>query len=419
MAKTIENGRISQEIPVTLYNGRLQYLFTPVNPTECVICHSPLKKNEDYTRYLITSFGIIECPVTYWICSNPDCGKHHADTIIGVTGSANYSDEFKDKQIDVRYNGRCTLWNTNVIGRIYTERLTDTSGRAPCPTTLWKYEQRGGKISAQELTTQEIKFDGTLYIDGHFAKVGWRKYIEAQIGREFTEFEWKKMRYKIIYVVATKDKVVLDFEIVDNMPGHAKLIPLLNRIKARIPEAQLKKMVSDDDDAIIGAVKAVFPKISHAFCVFHQMKNITKKFSDVFKHKEDIPERDLEIYKTANELIAAENVIDSTLAYRKIIDLAKNTNLSEASRKVIKYIHKIFDNNVRLLKLGFLPETNNTMEQLFSLINDFVTQTRSLKREWSARDFFNNLFVFFNNRAFNTGKWRGFSPLKRAELLHS
>jgi hypothetical protein len=311
IAKKIDSGRVVQEIPTILYNARMEHLFTPVSPTNCVICGSPLKFNENYTRYLITTYGIIECPVIYWICSNPGCGKHHVDTIVGVTGSANYSDEFIDKQIDVRYNGRCTHWNTNIVGKIYTEGLTDTSGRAPCPTTLWKYEQRGGKISTQELTTQEINFDGTLYIDGYFVKVGWRKFIEAQIGREFTEPEWKKMRYKIIYVVATKDKVVLDFEIVDNMPSHAKLIPLLNRIKARIPEAQLKKIVSDDDDAIIGAVKIVFPKVSHAFCVFHQMKNVTKKYKDEFKHKEDIPAQDLEIYEAANELIAAENGISS------------------------------------------------------------------------------------------------------------
>jgi hypothetical protein len=111
------------------------------------------------------------------------------------------------------------------------------------------------------------------------------------------------MRYKIIYVIATKDKVVLDFEIVDNMPGHIKLIPLLKRIKDRIPEAQFEKIVSDDDDAIIGAVKVVFPKVSHAFCVFHQMKNIVKKYLDDFKNKEDIPVADFEIYETANELI--------------------------------------------------------------------------------------------------------------------
>lgn len=270
MAKIIDNGRITQELPLILSGGRMTHLFSPISPTNCIVCGSPLKINENYTRYLITSYGIIERPVSYWICSNPGCGKHHTDMILGVTGSANYSDEYKDRQIDVRYNGRCTLWNTRIVGEIYTKGLTDVSGRAPCPTTLWKYEQDGGKISTQELAAQEINFDGTLYIDGYFVKVGWRKFIEAQIGRAFTDTEWKKMRYKIIYVVATKEKVVLDFEITNNMPSHVELIPLLKRIKERIPEAQINKIVSDEDRAIIGAVRVVFPKTPHAFCVYHR-----------------------------------------------------------------------------------------------------------------------------------------------------
>lgn len=417
-AKIIENGRIIQEMIEILFDGRMMPLFSPISPTNCIFCGSSLKFNENYTRYIISSYGIIKCPVAYWICSNPDCGKHHTDMILGVTGSANYSDEFKDKQIDVRYNGRCTLWNTRIVGEIYTKGLTDNSGRAPCPTTLWKYEQEGGKISAQELAAQEINFDGALYIDGYFVKLGWRKFIEAQIGRAFTDTEWKKMRYKVIYVVATKDKVVLDFEITNNMPSHVELIPLLKRIKERIPEAQIKKIVSDEDKAIIGAVKVVFPKTPHAFCVFHQMKTVTKKFSDEFKQTEDIPIQDMEVYETATELIAAENAIESTILYRRIMNLAKNSELSEASRKVIKYINKIFVNNLNLLKMGFIPETNNTMEEIFSLINDFVNQTRSLKREWSAKNFFNNLFVVFNKRYFNTGKWRGYSPVERAKTLH-
>jgi len=76
--------------------------------------------------------------------------------LIGVTGSANYSDEYNEKMKCVRYDGRCTLWNSRITGEIFTEGLTDTSGRAPCPTTLWKYEQIQGKISAHELTSLDI-----------------------------------------------------------------------------------------------------------------------------------------------------------------------------------------------------------------------------------------------------------------------
>ncbi|MCJ7772474.1 MAG: hypothetical protein MUP22_05000, partial [Desulfobacterales bacterium] len=62
-------------------------------------------------------------------------------------------------------------WKSHTVGEIFTEGLTGISGRAPCPTTLWKYEQMRGKISAQELQEQEINFNGTLYIDGYWVKL--------------------------------------------------------------------------------------------------------------------------------------------------------------------------------------------------------------------------------------------------------
>jgi hypothetical protein len=224
------------------------------------------------------------------------------------------------------------------------------------------------------------------------------------------------IRNKVIYVVATYEKVVLDFEIINRMPSHLELIPLMNRIKNRIPEAQLKKMVSDEDNAIIGAVKEIFPKVDHSFCVFHQLENVTRKYLDVFHRIEDIPVPELKLYELAKDLIVAENAIVSTIYYQKILEIASNIELSEASEKVIEYIKKIYKTNKKLLENGFLPETNNVMEQLFSLINDFVIQVRSFKIIDGMANFFYNLFVFFNNRPFNTGPWRGTSPVDRAKI---
>lgn len=157
----------------------------------CERQRSKLRPNENYDRFIISSCGIIVCPTTYCICSNEMCKKHHTDKIIGVTGSANYNDEFIEKQKCVRYGSHCSLWNTRIAGEIFTEGLTDDSGRAPCATTLWKYEQAQGRISCEELSNQKIDFNGTLYIDGYWVKAGWKKYIEAQIGRKFTIKQWK------------------------------------------------------------------------------------------------------------------------------------------------------------------------------------------------------------------------------------
>ena len=198
ISKEVENGKIVQELPEVEFNGRIYPLFTVISPSLCSECKSPLVNNQHYVRFIISSHGIIEVPTIYKVCSNPNCKTHHTDTILGVTGSANYSDEFIEKQKTVRYNGRCSLWNSRSVGEIFTEGITDFLGRAPCPTTLWKYEQKQGKISAHELLNQRIDFNGTLYVDGYWVKTGWKEYLEAQLGRQFTKREWKKLRYKII-----------------------------------------------------------------------------------------------------------------------------------------------------------------------------------------------------------------------------
>jgi len=418
IAKGIENGKIIQNIPEVQSGGRMVPLFTPISPIQCSICGSPLNINEHYDRFIISSYGVIEVPVTYWICSNPNCEKHHSDTIIGVTGSANYSDEYLQKQKCVRYDGRCTLWNTRTVGQTFTEGLTDISGRAPCPTTLWKFEQKLGKISAQQLLEQHIDFNGTLYIDGYWVKAGWRKFLESQLGRKLTNREWKKLRYQVIYVVATEEKVILDFEITNIMPSYLELVPLMNRIKNRIPEEQLLKIVSDEDNAIIDGVKRIFPNVVHSFCVFHQLKNVTLKYLDEFGCIEKIPDQEVKLYEATTDLILAETVIDSTIIYNKIIEMASGMKLSKASKKVVAYMKEIFAKNIKNLEKGFTPETNNVMEQLFSLINDVMNQARSFKINEGLANFCYNLFVSINNKIYNTGLSKGFSPLQCAKIKY-
>ncbi|PXF61015.1 MAG: hypothetical protein C4B59_06640 [Candidatus Methanogaster sp.] len=91
------------------------------------------------------------------------------------------------------------------------------------------------------------------------------------------------------------------------------------------------------------------------------------------------------------------------------MNLASSTKMSRASRKVIAYAKKIYRQNRLLLEKGFIPETNNVMEQLFSLIDNFVDQARSFKATFSTVNFFYNLFASMNRKCFNTGDWKGFS----------
>ncbi|MEA1895248.1 MAG: hypothetical protein U9N36_08630 [Euryarchaeota archaeon] len=235
----------------------------------------------------------------------------------------------------MRYNGHCSLWDSRIVCGTFTEGLTDDNlGRAPCPATLWNYEKKQGKISAQELSNQEINFNGILYIDGYWVKSGWKTYIESQLRKELTPKEWKQIRNKVIYVVATKDKVVLDFQITNHAPSYLELVPLLKRIRDKIPKKDLLKIVSDEDTAIMGAVKSVLPGVIHSFCVFHQLKNLTDKYLDVFGDLENIPLLERELYELGKELIFAETLIESSAYYHEVVDtgFAHNTITSIEKR---------------------------------------------------------------------------------------
>ena len=226
------------------------------------------------------------------------------------------------------------------------------------------------------------------------------------------------MRYRSVYTIATKEKVILDFEITDRLPTIEALITLLTRIKNRFPEGKIKKIVSDEDKAIIGAVKIVFPEVVHSFCVFHQLKNVSKRYYDEFESVKNIPDNDKLVYNEICQLILSDTIIYSVVCFQNIRELESNLELSKASHKAISYAKEIFEKNIAFLKKGFTPETDNTMEQIFSLIGDVVDKARSFKTDSGLTNFCYNLFAHFNKRCFCTGKWVGFSPIMRARFQY-
>jgi len=243
--------------------------------------------------------------------------------------------------------------------------LTAFCGRAPCATSLWLYEQKHAELSKQELLDQKVGFDETLYVDGDWIKKGWKKKFENLLGREISKKEWKKMRHQSVYVIATKEKVVLDFEVTDRLPTIEALIPLFRRIKNRFHEGKIQKIVSDEDKAIIGAVKSVFPEVAHSFCVFHQLKNVSKRYYEEFNSIEDIPDNDKVVSNEICQLIRSDTVISAVVCIQKIREFDSNLELSKASQKAISYAEEIFKKNVSFLKKGFTPETDNKWNRYF------------------------------------------------------
>ena len=212
------------------------------------------------------------------------------------------------------------------------------------------------------------------------------------------------MRYQSVYVIATKEKVILDFEITDRLTTIEALLPLFIRTKNRFTEGKIQKIVSDEDKAIIGAVKSVFPEVAHSFCVFHQLKNVSKRYSDEFNSIKNIPGNDELVYNEICQLIRSDTVISAVVCFQKIRELDSNLELSKASHKAISYAKEIFKKNISFLKKGFTPETDNTMEQIFSLIGDIVDKARSFKTDSGLTNFCYNLFTYFNKRCFRSGK---------------
>ena len=409
-ACTIEDGQIIKELPLVPYDDSHVHLFSVISPIRCTKCGQPLKLNSNYVRVIISTFEALKIPVTYWICSDKRCGKSHPDHIVGVTGGNNYSDEFKEKGHYTRYEGKCSLHNTGIVGQIFTND-TGHMGRSPCATTTWRYEQKMGALSLTKLRETDVGFNGKLYTDGIYIKTGWKKNLEIMLNRKLSQKEWRRLRHKVVYVVATEEKVILDFQIANQQPSFLELIPLFSRLKVRFGK-NVETIVSDEEWAIIKAAKHVFPDVNFKFCVFHQLQKINDKFFEVYQDKAHIPDIDLEFFNLFKKLILSENVIESSACISVINELMRKNKTSKVVQDTYKYVMKKYLSNRELFEKNIMPETNNTMEQIFSTIKDFVIQCRSFKIVKGLKNWIANLFYIKNSTPFKTGNNRGKSPLE-------
>jgi len=117
MIKMVVEGKIIIPLPKVLVENRYYPMFSICSPIHCDDCGSKLHVNSHYTRFILSSYGTIARDVTYWFC--PVCEKHFHDQIIGVPGPANYNYEYYEKQMNVRYDGRCSLHNSRRIAVLH------------------------------------------------------------------------------------------------------------------------------------------------------------------------------------------------------------------------------------------------------------------------------------------------------------
>lgn len=408
-ANTLSEGKIVKELPWVLHEERYVPLFSVVSRTNCTKCGGPLKVNKYYSRYVISSYDLLEIPVKYQICSV--CSTHHSDHIVGVRDGSNFSDEYLEKEKFTRYLGKCSLQNTSLVGEIFT-RETFHEGRSPCATTIWKYDQVQGELALVELRETEVDLNGKIYADGIWIKTGSKKFLEQILGRTLSRRQWNHLRYKVVYMVATEDKVILDFQITNQQPSPLELVPLFSRLRKRFHDQKVELIVSDEDWAIINAASRAFPTANQAFCVFHQLKKINDLFFTVFDSKEKMPEWVQDVYQLAKQVILSKNVLESTIKLQELEEkIREKKQVPGVVNDVYKYVKKKYHSNRKLFEANMVPETNNTMEQIFSTFKDFVVQSRSFKVISGLRNWIANLSVIKNNAPFKSGKNSGKSPL--------
>ncbi|KXA96028.1 hypothetical protein AKJ37_02290 [candidate division MSBL1 archaeon SCGC-AAA259I09] len=78
--------------------------------------------------------------------------------------------------------------------------------------------------------------------------------------------------------------------------------------------------------------------------------------------------------------------------------------------KIQKFLKDKHRENKKHLKKGFVPSTNNVMEQIFSFISDFTYQAKSFKTKSGLKNWAANMFNNWNHRKINTGKHFGLPP---------
>lgn len=156
---------------------------------------------------------------------------------------------------------------------------------------------------------------------------------------------------------------------------------LCNRLKERFGEENITRVVSDKNGNIINAVKEELPNAVHSFCVFHDIDNITKIYLSIYKCIGDLPEEDKEFRGLAIRYFLNSDKDKITTLFIKAANIVDT--LSDASKKVFKFMSGAYKNLKRCLEVGLKPTTNNVMEQIFSTLNPFIFVTslfRSVNR---------------------------------------
>ena len=74
--------------------------------------------------------------------------------------------------------------------------------------------------------------------------------------------------------------------------------------------------------------------------MFHQLKNVSQRYSDEFNSITNISDNDKFVYNEICHLIRSDTVISVAVCFQNILKLESNLELSKVSHKAISYARK-------------------------------------------------------------------------------
>jgi hypothetical protein len=73
ITKAVVDGKVITSLQTVLVGNRYYPIFSVLSPEYCDDCSNKLHINSHYTRFILSSHGIIAIDTLYWLC--PDCNK--------------------------------------------------------------------------------------------------------------------------------------------------------------------------------------------------------------------------------------------------------------------------------------------------------------------------------------------------------
>lgn len=280
------------------------------------------------------------------------------------------------------------------------------------PSTIWKYIQWAGPKSKEALEKLNIifsgVFSGVISIDEIYYKCDGGTVVHIVVS---AVYEDKNRKYTVIIgsedfkvelsKEATSDKRKMKKEIREMLPEHIEKV--LQDVAKIYDSTRIKIVLTDDDPIYPPIVPKIFPFAIHGICLWHVLKNFFKALKKAHITSE--------IFEKAMSTINSLWLTNNQKKAMEIIDKLQNI-LNGANKKIIRRLDKIrrriIENKIGLLDF----RTNNPSESTFARIKPLIKVLKSFQSGDGAKNYLNNMVMWYNTSSFVDGAHKGKSPVE-------